>query len=235
MENERPVSTGRKIWECVNPLVFLFVCMIACSFVVSFVIMTMGMARHESMMQMTQQVAESTLLVDLIFYGTALVVKGPRVGYEKYRYSHVSMRWPLWKSILTGAAAFFIAMGLNILLDLTGLPERFTDYAEMSGQAFGGQNPFLLVLTVVIIGPIAEEIIFRLMVFGRIRFYFGSKWGILVSSVLFGIYHMNVIQFIFCTLLGIILSWIYDRSGNLWIPIGIHMAINFVGILGYII
>ena len=235
MENEKPVSIGRKIWECINPLVFLFVCMIVCTFAVSFVILFGTFTRMESMDQIMLRLAEATLYADLAFYAVTVVVKGRKVGFERYKYRHSSRHWPVWKCILTGAAAFGISTGVNILLDLTRLPEVFTDYAESANLAFGGQNPFLLILTVVIIGPIAEELVFRLMIFGRIRFYFGSRWAILASSLLFGIYHMNMVQFIFCTVLGIILSWFYEKSGNLWIPIGVHMAINFFGILGYII
>ncbi len=236
MEYSREVSTGRKIWECINPLVFTFVCMLICTIVVSIVpVMQAFVESVGSMEAVTKKAAELTVVADLVFFCVILVAKFRTVITDKFKYSHQPRQWAVWKCILGAAAAFGISMGLSFLLDVIGLTRAFPEYEKISNLAFSGQNPFLLVLTIVIIGPLAEEVIFRWLIFGRIRFYFGSKWAILFSALLFGLYHMNMVQFVFCTLLGLIFAWLYDKSGCFWVHVAAHMAINFVGILGYLV
>ena len=232
MRNE--VSTGRKIWECINPLVFLLVCMIIGSIVFTIYPIMQSVVNMETAEQMTERAVGMTVLVDLVVYSVVIVVKYRTVLSDKFKYIHQSQGWSVLKCILTGAAGFGIGMGLNLLLDWIGLHQIMPEYEQSATMAFSGQNPFLLVLTVGVIGPIAEEMIFRWMIFGRLRFYFGRRWAILVSALLFGAYHMNLVQFIYCTLLGLVLAWLYDRSGNIWIPIGIHMALNIVGVFEYL-
>ncbi|MGI6094155.1 MAG: HAD hydrolase-like protein [Lachnospiraceae bacterium] len=122
------------------------------------------------------------------------------------------------------AAAFgqIVSIGISIL----GLERLFPGYGEQVDMLMMDQPFWLILLTVGILAPIAEELTFRALIYRRIREYANVKWGILISSLLFGLYHGNVIQFVYATIMGAVFAWLYEKTGRLLIPILAHMAVN---------
>ena len=53
-------------------------------------------------------------------------------------------------------------------------------------------------------------------------------WGIIISSALFAIIHVNPIQIVFAMPAGIFLGWIYCKTGSLLVPICIHIINNSI-------
>ena len=94
------------------------------------------------------------------------------------------------------------------------------------------KNLLLLILGTVILGPAAEEMIFRGMLFRRAAYYAGMRKGILLSALCFGIYHGNVIQFLYAFLLGFLLAFVYERSGDLRAAVAAHMSVNAWAVFG---
>lgn len=88
--------------------------------------------------------------------------------------------------------------------------------------------PWILAIIVVAIGPTVEELIFRKLFIDRLRVH-GDLYAIIVSSVAFGIFHQNIYQLFYATLIGFLLGYLYIKSGDIKKPILIHMAINFFG------
>ena len=232
MNDKTQVSVRNKIWEMINPFVFFIVCMAAC---ILAVYMIFGFIYETGVMGGTldEYVMQNSIWCYLAFYAVTIVVKFKSMAYDKFKYAHKSAHWKMWKCIAAAAVGFAAAYAISSILAALKLNDLFTVYNTAADSTFSGKPVALLIIITVILGPISEEIIFRFMTFGRMRFYLGSKWGIILSSLLFGIYHANMLQFIYCTLLGIVLAIIYDKSGNLWITIAAHMAINFAGITAY--
>ncbi len=87
---------------------------------------------------------------------------------------------------------------------------------------------WLVILVAVVIGPIVEELIFRKLLIERL-----DKWGdvfsIVISAVAFGLFHGNFSQFFYATLLGLLLGFVYTRTGNILHTILLHISINFFG------
>ena len=88
----------------------------------------------------------------------------------------------------------------------------------------------LIALQVVILAPIIEELVFRKLLVDRMYPY-GEKAAIIISALFFGLFHGNFSQFFYAFMLGIILSFVYLRTGNILYTIAIHMTINFCGSL----
>ena len=84
------------------------------------------------------------------------------------------------------------------------------------------------VATVVILAPIVEEIIFRKLLIDRTR-QFGEKLAIFFSAFCFGAFHMKIYQMLYAFAMGLLLAYIYTRSGRIKYTIGIHMIFNFCG------
>lgn len=90
-------------------------------------------------------------------------------------------------------------------------------------------SPILLIFTVaVVIGPIIEELIFRKLMIDRLS-RFGDVVAILVSGVAFGLFHGNFYQFFYSAMLGIILGFVYTKTGKWLYTAILHMVINFFG------
>ena len=84
------------------------------------------------------------------------------------------------------------------------------------------------VVFLVIVGPIFEEWLFRKQLIDRTRKY-GEKTAILLSGLAFGLFHMNLFQFFYAFLLGLMFGYVYTRNSKLRYSTAMHMIINFNG------
>ena len=85
-------------------------------------------------------------------------------------------------------------------------------------------------LSISIIGPIVEEILFRLLIFNSLERITKSPWfAIIVSGVLFGIWHMIFVQSVYTAIMGCIMGLIYYKTRNIFYTIFIHMVNNTIG------
>ena len=89
-------------------------------------------------------------------------------------------------------------------------------------------NMVVTFLYMVICAPILEEYIFRKLIVDRTAKY-GQGVAIVLSGLMFGLFHGNLNQFAYAMLLGMFLAFMYVKTGNLKITIGLHMCINFMG------
>jgi len=90
------------------------------------------------------------------------------------------------------------------------------------------KTPILVYLTifVAILGPIAEEIFFRGFVYSAIKKRMGLVWAVLLSSVLFAGLHAHLVGFFPIVVLGILLAYLYEKSGSLIPSITVHVIHN---------
>ena len=91
---------------------------------------------------------------------------------------------------------------------------------------------FIPAFIVVGISPaIAEEFAFRGFLFGTIK----NKWkpwvAIVISALVFGAYHMNLLQFIGGTMMGIGLGYVAYKSGSIWVGVMMHFINNGLSVI----
>ena len=67
-----------------------------------------------------------------------------------------------------------------------------------------------------IAAPFAEEVIFRWLVFLRMRDNMRVITAALFSGLTFGIYHMNLLQGVYATIMGLLFALILEWRGNIW-------------------
>lgn len=103
-----------------------------------------------------------------------------------------------------------------------------TEIAEMLDNSPIWQN----FLCAVIIAPATEEFLVRgLWLRGYTRHY--KPWvGLVISSVIFGVMHMNLPQFVGATLSGLLLGWAYIKTNSILLPMLIHAVHNSVSVFG---
>lgn len=88
---------------------------------------------------------------------------------------------------------------------------------------------FLVILTLVILVPIAEELLFRGIVQGELARVLPEKWAIGLTLVLFSFFHLNPIQISYVLIPAFSLSLVYALTKNIFVPIVMHIWFNFVG------
>ncbi len=89
----------------------------------------------------------------------------------------------------------------------------------------------LMFLLIGIIGPVMEELLFRgIILDGLLKRY--DPWSaIMISALFFGLIHLNLIQFIFGFVFGLLLGWVYWKSRSLVPAIIIHALNNSLSFL----
>ncbi len=115
------------------------------------------------------------------------------------------------------SSAFFKGFGI----------EYNVDYGENPSGVWG----FLLSFVATAIVPaLVEEFACRGIVLGALKKY-GETFAIVASSIVFGIMHGNFDQMPFAVMVGLILGYIYVKTGSIWISIAVHCANNAVSVI----
>lgn len=83
-------------------------------------------------------------------------------------------------------------------------------------------------LLMVIMAPIFEEIIFRKLLIDRTIKY-GKGVSILLSALIFGLFHGNLNQFFYAFLIGGFFAYVYIKTGKIIYTILLHLTVNFFG------
>ena len=92
-------------------------------------------------------------------------------------------------------------------------------------------NPVAAFFSIVIVGPIAEEILFRGLIYGALEKRFRVAGAILMSSFIFALVHLQLVHLIPIFFLGVALGWARWKSGSLGLPILLHVLNNGVALL----
>lgn len=99
-------------------------------------------------------------------------------------------------------------------------------------QIFGSSGLAAQVLVLVIIGPVMEELLFRGLIYRRIRDCLGVGWAAVLSGICFGIAHGNLTQGVYAALFGMVLALIYEHFGTLRSSVTAHIANNAFSVFG---
>ena len=124
---------------------------------------------------------------------------------------------------------------LNDLIYYSGLDKIFPGYTQLEETAFQNQNIFVMFIVIGVVSPIVEEVVFRGLVAKRIQDYLGTAWAVVLSAVIFGAYHGNVMQFVYAGLLGLAFGLIMCRTNSLKVVITAHVAANIWSLVGSVL
>ena len=143
-----------------------------------------------------------------------------------------------------GNACRSVAVGLVALYGLNELMYRMTrllvnNHTNLNDTTISAQiedAPHMTLLIVIFLAPFVEEVLFRGLVFGNLRRK-SAAVGYLVSCLLFALLHVwqfavvnrDITYFLLMLqylVPGLVLAWVYDRTGTLWTSIGLHAAAN---------
>ena len=124
-------------------------------------------------------------------------------------------------------------IGVNQLITRLGF-ESGENVAITAGAGDPGYLLAMVVISVLLVGP-AEELLFRGAIQGRLRESWGPWPAILGATVLFGVIHAPAVSggtgaviayIVTAAILGVLLGYLYERTGNIVVPAAIHGANN---------
>ena len=119
---------------------------------------------------------------------------------------------------------------LNVVITHTPLMEQSEGFAK-ANEVFQVDGLLTKVFTNCICIPILEELVYRGIIAGQLMVWRGSVVAIIVSSVLFGAMHFNMVQFLYAFLVGLALAYVYTKTNKLWLVIVAHSLTNLAVVL----
>ncbi|MDO4307026.1 MAG: CPBP family intramembrane metalloprotease [Eubacteriales bacterium] len=125
--------------------------------------------------------------------------------------------------LLMGAA---MAQFGNLIVAFIQLFLQSTAYQDSFSKITEGKNLPEMIYWIGIVAPVAEEAVFRWLIYLRLRDYFRVPVSVILSALLFGIYHGNVVQFIYATLLGCLFAYFMEMTGSLYASVLLHIGAN---------
>ncbi|MEE0419748.1 MAG: type II CAAX endopeptidase family protein [Lachnospiraceae bacterium] len=132
--------------------------------------------------------------------------------------------------------AFLVTILLGIVSNqmITGVMNYFRVTQQFSNEVQEGLlrgDIWAQVLGLGILVPVMEEILFRGLIYNRLKKYVSLWTAILGGAVIFALYHGNMVQFLFALPMGLLIILLYERWHSLSIPIVFHIAANLSTVL----
>lgn len=117
------------------------------------------------------------------------------------------------------------AVGMNGLLNVIELYRYSPTFQEISQIQF--DTPIWLgILSYGILAPLGEEVVFRGVVYGQLKKVMKVPAAIVLSGLAFGLFHGNLVQAVYATVIGILLALVYELYGTLAAPMVFHSVAN---------
>lgn len=92
------------------------------------------------------------------------------------------------------------------------------------------QSGWVGILAIAVVGPVLEELLFRGAVTKVLLQKYSPTKAILFSALIFGIFHINPVQVVGASIIGLLLAWIYYKTASLIPCILIHILNNSLSV-----
>lgn len=211
-----------KIWQAI-----LVVCL--CMLVIPFVI-AIPLGIVAAMMEDPNKLlVDNAVVISLVSFLAMLVVaaivyKKTKVSVKMEKLSPITLIGSLLLTYLAGD-------GISRLLALLPLDDMYETYVEIMETGLSG-NPVVVFITLVLVGPLAEEVIFRGILYSSFRGRYGVWTSVILSALIFAVAHANIFQALGVFATGAILCLAYEKFNNLTAPFLMHAFNNFMAFLG---
>lgn len=148
---------------------------------------------------------------------------------EQVPVSHAFNRQIVIGTLLLAAGLQYVT---TYLMNFVGVlrPDWMQAYEELMRTAGITSPSMLMVLYACILGPVSEEFIFRGVTYGYAKKALPAAAAVCVQAVLFGIFHMNMIQGIYASFIGLFLGYICEAGGTIAHSVLLHIFFNLCGL-----
>lgn len=213
---------------------------VLCGFVIAYLLVAIGLlilkVAGVDIETAVNSIVLNTVIAAIVYILSLAIVTGIPWLVNKRRTTPQDVgltRVPSWMDILLAPAGFVVYFIISSLIMLTVtqlIPGFNTDQAQETGfENISQRYEYILAfITLVIIAPIAEEILFRGYLYGKLKKHAPVWVSVLATSVLFGVIHgqWNVGLDVFA--LSLVLCSLREVTGNIWAGMILHMLKNGV-------
>lgn len=127
----------------------------------------------------------------------------------------------------------FLALGVVTMFALSNFVNYFTTALNLMGQpsnvlqySIDSWPSYLIsLISLAVLPAVGEELLFRATIFNGLK-QKGKLFAIVLSSVMFAIFHFSLSQLYYPLLFGMLLGLAYAYTDNLWVPISMHFLNN---------
>lgn len=148
-----------------------------------------------------------------------------RLGFLKVFLWGTGLLLAAFPLILASSAVVSSLMHTDPQKDSQPIMELFEHVAEPSKR-------IPIILLAVVIAPLAEEFVFRGFLYGVLKQYAGAVPALIFSGISFALIHLHLPSLLPLFLLACVLTFAYELSGSLLVPMAIHALFNSVTLVG---
>jgi len=157
-------------------------------------------------------------------FGIAHTIRNKRTGINTYNFGLSSIK------IMALISISIIGIQTGIISPIvSSLP--IPEFMQKIFLELANQNGVFSFIAIVVAAPFIEELIFRGIILDGLLQKYSPVKSIILSSILFGIVHLNPWQFISALIIGMFSGWVYYRTRKISLSILIHLVNNFVAFL----
>lgn len=127
-----------------------------------------------------------------------------------------------------------IILALVTNLVFTIVTNQFLDVFHFSNavqERLFASNLWIQVLGIGMIVPIMEEVLFRGLVYCRLKDYNDNWCSLFLAALMFAVYHGNMVQILFAFPMSLILCLVYRKCETIYAPILFHMTVNLSSVI----
>ena len=117
------------------------------------------------------------------------------------------------------------SLGLNFMFSVLGFLQSSSSYNQVAQRQFS-LPLWLAFLFYGILSPWAEELVFRGVFYRVLKRNMTEAAAVLGSALMFGVFHGNLVQFLYGSMMGVVMALLYGRFQNLLAPVLFHGAAN---------
>jgi membrane protease YdiL (CAAX protease family) len=182
-----------------------------------------------------RELAASDLVMNIGFQifiaGTVLVYMMRRTTAADW----LGLRWPAWPKVVFIAPASVFGMWLIFgVLQACGYmqwmeslgAETMQESVKLLQTTDDPAVLWLMALAAVLVAPLCEELLFRGYLYPVAKKFTGPWLAACSSALFFAAAHGNLSALLPLFLFGLLLVWIYEKTGSLWAPIAVHFCFN---------
>lgn len=137
--------------------------------------------------------------------------------FHRISFRHVAI------TALMGISLNFI---VEYFVSVTSLDDLSPYVEQILNQIFDNNDFLAILISIGIVGPFIEEVIFRGLILNELRQNMPVVPAVIIQAILFGVYHGNLTQGIYATFLGIVMGLVCIKMNSIWAPVIIHMFFN---------
>lgn len=232
-------------WNWFEALALGFLALVGMDVILSVVLGILASAATQlsipTLQTWVNQLQNQNVVASFIFYGLsrllgfwliASFVRRRGVGLKHFGFSRFKLGAAIGR-VLIAVVSLIVISSLVFYVAERVMPSLNINQVQdiVFTQAQGGLQVVLAFMALVVIAPIVEESIFRGFLLPAFSRRFSIIFGVLVTSILFGLVHGQLNVAIITFVMGLLLAWLYAKSQSLVPAIMFHSLKNLVAFL----